>query len=36
MTICFLRGPQKCEGEKAPILQILFDIAEKPKIQRRL
>ena len=34
MTFCFLRGPLRCEGEVVPILQILIDIIEKPKIQR--
>ena len=34
-TFCFLRSPLRSEGEKAPILQILIDVAEKPQIQRR-
>ena len=36
MIFCFLRDPLRCEGEKATILQILIDVAEKPKIQTRL
>ena len=31
MTFCFLRGPLRCEGEKAPIFQSLIDVAETPK-----
>ena len=31
MTFCFLRGPLRCEGEKAPILLSLIDVAETPK-----
>ena len=31
MTFCFQRGPLRCEGEKAPILQSLIDVAETPK-----
>ena len=34
-TFCFLRHPLRSEGEKAPILKILIDVAEKPQIQRR-
>ena len=33
-TFCFLRGPLRSEGEKASILQILIDVAGKPKIHR--
>ena len=33
-TFCFLRGPLRSDDEKAPILQILIDVAGKPKIQR--
>ena len=33
-TFCFLRGPLRGDDEKAPILQILIDVAGKPKIQR--
>ena len=36
MTFCFLRDPLRCEGEKGTILQILIDVAEKPKIQTKL
>ena len=31
MTFCFQRGPLRCEGEKAPILQSLIDVAETPE-----
>ena len=33
-SFCFLRGPLRSDDEKAPILQILIDVAGKPKIQR--
>ena len=35
-TFCFLRGPLRSDDEKAPILQILIDVAGKPKIHRSI
>ena len=37
-TYCFLRGSLRCKGEKAKkalLFQILIDVVEKHKIQRR-
>ena len=37
--LCFLRGSLRCikgeKAKKAPLLQILIDVVEKHKIQRR-
>ena len=35
-TFCFLRGLLRSDDEKAPILQILIDVAGKPKIHRSI
>ena len=39
ITFCFLRGSLRCikseKAKKAPLLQILTDVIEKHKIQRR-